>query len=66
MIYIGRYRIVGDDLFKEVNEARLRYVDGRNNAKRPLMPEDRRREKIEEIFNEYLEFLKRDGRKGDY
>lgn len=69
-IYIGRYRIAGvedqveeyriieDGLFNKANELRIRYENG-NGDKRFPMPEDRRKAKIERVFNEYLEFLKK-------
>ena len=57
---VEKYRIIEDQLFSEGNELRMRYENG-NGAKRPPMPEDRRKEKIDKIFNEYFEFLKETG-----
>lgn len=59
--YVEEHRIVGDDIFKRVNEIRLRYMDGQSKVEKPPMPEDRRRAKIERVFNEYFEFLKEMG-----
>jgi len=58
--HIREYRILEDGLFDKVKGLRIRYENG-NGAKRPPMPEDRRSEKIERVFNEYLEFLKEIG-----
>jgi len=54
---VGEYRIIGDGLFGQAKGIMRRFEDG-NGAKRPPMPEDRRRAKIERVFNEYIEFLK--------
>jgi len=54
--YVKEYRIIADNLFKKVNETRLRYKRG--GAKRPPMPEDRRNAKIEKVFSKYFELLK--------
>jgi site-specific DNA recombinase len=68
-IYIGRYnvagvreqveeyRIIESGLFKQAKGIMHRFVSG-NGAKRPPMPEDRRKAKIDKIFNDYLKFLK--------
>jgi site-specific DNA recombinase len=53
---VKEYRIIDDELFKKVGETMRRYVEG--DAKRPHMPEDRRKAKIDRIFDEYFEFLK--------
>ena len=67
-IYIGKYRIAGvedqveeyriieDGLFEQAKGIMRRFEDG-NGGKRPPMPENRRREKIETLFNTYLEYL---------
>lgn len=67
-LYVGKYKVAGvedqvgeckiidDQLFREVNELRMRYENG-NEAKRLPMSEDRRRAKIEKVFREYLGFL---------
>jgi hypothetical protein len=67
-IYVGRYnvagvraqvkeyRIIDDELFKNVGEIMRRYVEG--DAKRPPMSEDRKKAKIDRIFDEYFGFLK--------
>ena len=52
---VDEYRIIDDELFKKVNQVRLRYRAG--GAKRPPMPNDRRTMKIEKIFSRYLQFL---------
>ena len=57
--YVKEYKIVDGDLFKRVNETRLRYK--KSGAKRPPMPKDRRAAKIEKMFNKYLELLKETG-----
>ena len=57
--YVEEYKIVDGDLFKKVNETRLRYK--KSGAKRPPMPKDRRAAKIEEMFNKYLGLLKEIG-----
>jgi len=66
-IYTGRYRVAGvethvdeyriltDDLFRKVKEIMLRYKIG--GAERPPAPEDRRRAKIERLFNRYQYIL---------
>lgn len=68
-IYIGKYKVAGvedqveeyriikDGLFEQAKGGMRRFEDG-NGAKRPPMPEDRRKTKIDRIFNEYIEFLK--------
>jgi len=67
-IYIGKYRVAGvedrveeyrvieDGLFEQAGGIMRRFEDD-NGAKRPPMPEDKRRAKIEKVFNEYLGFL---------
>ena len=55
---VEEYRIIEDGLFEQAKGIMRRFEDG-NGAKRPPMPEDRRREKIERVFNGYLEFLKK-------
>ena len=55
--YVEEYRIVNDDLFRKVNEVRLRYKAG--GAERLPMPENRRTVKIEKMFGKYLEFLEK-------
>jgi len=54
---VGAYRIVEDRVFERAKEIVRRFEDG-NGAKRPPMPEDRRKAKIGRIFNEYFGFLK--------
>ena len=54
---VGEYRIIDDELHDKANESRLRYKND-NGGKRPPMPEDRRRAKIDRIFNEYFGFLR--------
>ena len=54
---VEEYRIIEDGLFERARGVMRRFEDG-NGAKRPPMPEDRRRAKIDKVFNEYLEFLK--------
>jgi site-specific DNA recombinase len=68
-IYIGKYKVAGvearveecrivkDEIFKQVSGVAGRFENG-NGAKRPPMPEDRRKAKIERIFNKYFGFLK--------
>jgi len=68
-LYVGKYKVAGveeqveecriieDQLFGNVNELRIRYENG-NETERPPMPEDRRREKIDKMFNEYFNYLK--------
>ena len=68
-IYIGKYRVAGveahleeyriikDGLFERAKGIMRRFEDD-NGAKRPSMPEDRRRAKIEKVFNEYFRFLR--------
>jgi len=68
-IYIGKYRVAGVEdqveeykiveggLFKRAKGIMRRFEDG-NGAERPQMPEDRRRAKIDRIFNEYFGFLR--------
>jgi len=55
--YVSEYQIVDEELFRRVDEIRLRYRNG--CAKRPPMPEDRRTSKIEKMFDRYLEFLEK-------
>jgi len=67
-LYVGEYKVAGvetqvedygiidDGLFLKVCGIMRRYVEG--DAKRPPMPEDRRKAKIDRIFNKYFEFLK--------
>jgi site-specific DNA recombinase len=54
--YVAEYRILDDETFKRAGETMRRYVDG--HAKRPQMPDERRRTKIEKVFSEYNQFLK--------
>ncbi len=53
---IEKYRIVSDEIFEKARETMLRYKLG--NFKRPPMPEERKKAKIEKLFNKYQEFLK--------
>ena len=53
--HVEKYRIVGDDVFKEANETMLRYKVGK--AGRSSMQKDRRMTTIEHVFNRYQEFL---------
>jgi hypothetical protein len=67
-LYIGKYKVAGveaqvegcriidDGLFQRATKTMGRYVN--SGAKRPPMPENRKKAKIDRIFNEYLEFLK--------
>lgn len=67
-IYIGKYRIAGvedqveeyriieDGPFEQAKGIMRRFEDG-NGVKRLPMPEDRRRAKIDKVFNTYLKFL---------
>jgi site-specific DNA recombinase len=67
-IYTGKYkvsgveaqvkecRIIDDKLFKKAGGIMHRYMEG--DAKRPPMPEDRRKAKIDRIFDEYFGSLK--------
>lgn len=55
---VEEYRIIDDGLYEKAAEITRRFTSGMN-AERPPMPEDRRRAKIERVFNEYLEFLKK-------
>ena len=61
--HIWEYRILDDEIFEKARRTMLRFKDG-TGAKRPPMPEDRRRVKIGKIFNEYFEFLKEVGEDG--
>lgn len=54
--YIEEYRVVDTDLFKEANMSKLRFKESK--AKRPPMPEDRRMEKVDRIFDEFLKLLR--------
>ena len=54
--YVNDYRILDDDIFMKVKEARLRYK--RKGASRPLIPAGRKSEKIEKVFGKYLELIK--------
>jgi hypothetical protein len=54
---VENYRIIDDGLFTEAASVMRRY-ESDGGAERPPMPEDRRKMKIDKIFNEYLEFLK--------
>ncbi|MBA7501635.1 hypothetical protein ES706_00208 [subsurface metagenome] len=56
---VGGCKIIDDQLFREVNELKIRYENG-NGAKRLPMPEDRRRAKIDRVFKEYMEALNRE------
>jgi len=56
MDHIEECRIVDDDLFKKVNEIRIRYRDG--ESRRPPMPIDRKGKKIQKLFGRYMEILK--------
>lgn len=68
-IYVGKYEVAGvedqveeykiieDGLFEQAKGIMCRFKDG-NEVKRPPMPDDRRKEKIEKVFNGYMEFLK--------
>jgi site-specific DNA recombinase len=56
---VKEYRIIEDDIFERTKRITRRFEDG-NGAKRPPMPEDRKKAKIDRIFSEYLEFLKGD------
>jgi len=57
--YVPEYQIIEEKLFRSVNKIRLRYQNG--GASRPPMPEDRRKSKIEKIFDRYLEFIEKHG-----
>jgi len=54
---VGEYRIIEDGPFEQAKGIMRRFEDD-NGAKRPPMPDDRRKAKIDRIFNEYIEFLK--------
>lgn len=68
-IYIGKYKVAGieaqveecrvidNGLFKKAGGIMGRYVEG--SAKRPPMPEDRRKAKIDRIFNEYFRLMRK-------
>jgi len=62
--HVEEYRIIGDGLFEQAKGIMRRFEDG-NGAKRPPMPEDRRKAKIDKIFNEYLQYLKERGKTND-
>jgi len=53
--YVEEYRIIDEELFKKVNQIRLRYKVG--SAERPPMPETRKTKKIDRVFNEFLKLL---------
>ncbi len=67
-LYTGAYRVAGvddvieecriikDELFEKATKTMHRFKDG--GAKRSPMPDDRRKAKIDRIFNEYFELLK--------
>lgn len=50
--HVEEYRILDDGLFEKVHEIREQFRDERRE-----MPEDRRKAKIDRVFNEYLKFL---------
>ena len=54
---VEEYRIIDDGLYEKVAKVTRRFKDD-NDAKRPPMPENRRKAKIDKVFNAYLEFLK--------
>jgi site-specific DNA recombinase len=54
--YVEEYRIIEDGLFMMVNEIRLRY--GRiGEERRPPMPKDRKKAKIEKVFGKFFDLL---------
>jgi len=54
--YVQEYRILDDRTFLAVNEIRLRYKKKGN--RKASIPGDRKSEKIEKMFEKYLELLK--------
>jgi site-specific DNA recombinase len=55
--YVPEYQMIEEKLFRSVNKIRLRYQNG--GVKRPPMPEDRKKSKIEKIFDRYIEFIEK-------
>jgi site-specific DNA recombinase len=54
--FVKEYRIIDHDTFMKVKEIRLRYE--RRGTPRPLIPTDRKSEKIEKVFGKYIELIK--------
>jgi hypothetical protein len=54
--YVQEYRILEDDTFLAVSEARFRYKTKGN--KKPSVSEDRKSRKIEKMFSKYFELVK--------
>lgn len=54
---VEEYRIIEDGPFEQAKGIMCRFEDG-YGAKRPPMHEDRRKAKIDKVFNAYFEFLK--------
>jgi len=53
--YVEEYRILEEGLFIMVNETRLRY--GRKGDRRPPMPKERKKAKIEKMFGKFFDLL---------
>ena len=60
---VEEYRIIEEGLLEQAKEIMRRFEDG-NRGKRPPIPEDRRKEKIEKVFNTYFKFLEEIGERG--
>jgi len=54
--YVKEYKIIDDDAFMKVKDIRLRYE--RRGTPRPLIPADRKSEKIQKVFGKYIELIK--------
>ena len=50
--YVEEYKIIEKDLFDKAKNLRYRYRERKGE-----MPKERKRETIEKIFNEYLNYL---------
>jgi site-specific DNA recombinase len=53
--HVEEYRILEDGLFIMVNNIRIRY--GRKGDRRPPMPRDRKKAKIEKVFGKFFDLL---------
>jgi len=59
--YVEEYRMLDDSIFLRINETRLRYRSrGNNKPSKPSVPEDRKSEQIERMFEKYFKLLKED------